>query len=100
MYCLINSARVYYFLVPSKVVEKMDSPLITTENSTVKTKFMHLLDKSNAPSINITYIISLILTICNHLCEGLNKSALESSPLEKKIEDKEREEGTGKIRQL
>lgn len=92
---LLNSPEYITFLAPSKVVEKMDSPLITTENSTVKTKFMHLLDKSNAPSINITYIISLILTICNHLCEGLNKSALESSPLEKKIEDKEREEGTG-----
>ena len=92
---LLNSPEYITFLAPSVVVEKMDSPLITTENSVVKTRFMHLLDKSSAPSINITYIISLVLTISNHLCEGLSKSALESSPLERTDEDKQREEGSG-----
>ncbi|EJS42111.1 mon2p [Saccharomyces arboricola H-6] len=92
---ILNSPEYITFLAPSEIVEKMDAPLITTENSTVKTKFMHLLDKSNAPSINITYVISLILVICNHLCEGLSKSALDSSPAERKFEDKEHENGPG-----
>ncbi|CAI4049305.1 Mon2p SKDI_14G0360 [Saccharomyces kudriavzevii IFO 1802] len=90
---LLNSPEYITFLAPSTIVEKMDSPLITTENSTVKTKFMHLLDKSNAPSINTIYVVSLILAICNHLCEGLSKSALESSSPEKKTGDKDREMG-------
>ncbi|QID87504.1 Endocytosis and vacuole integrity protein [Saccharomyces pastorianus] len=86
---LLNSPEYITFLGSSSIVQKMDSPLITTENSMVKTRFMHLLDKSNAPSINITYIISLILGICNNLCEGLSNSALDSSPLEKKMGDKQ-----------
>ncbi|CCF56269.1 hypothetical protein KAFR_0A08350 [Kazachstania africana CBS 2517] len=75
---LLDSDDFGNLLAHSNMIEKIDMPLILHESSVPKTKFIHLLDKSHAPTINHTYIIWLILSISNHWSEGLSTLVLSS----------------------
>lgn len=66
-------------LSESNVVERMDLPLISTETSAVKAPYIHLLDKSNPPPVNLNYLIWLILMTTNDFSDGLSVAALHCS---------------------
>ncbi|CCD22767.1 Mon2p NDAI_0A06120 [Naumovozyma dairenensis CBS 421] len=73
---LIDSKDFTSFLGHSEIIQKVSSPLITSETTTVKTRYIDMLDKTNPPSVNLAYIISLVLSISNNFSEGLNNHVL------------------------
>ncbi|KAK5960383.1 Mon2p PWA37_002462 [Arxiozyma heterogenica] len=64
----------------SEIIEVMDMPIIThdfSSSSNSSSKFIQLLDKVSPPSINITYIIWLVLSITDKLSEELSELSLK-----------------------
>lgn len=74
---LLQSREYIAYLGESPVVEKFDMPTISNEESMVRTKYIHLLDKVQPPSANPTYIIWLILSLINSWSEKLSTTALD-----------------------
>lgn len=76
---LLSDEDVKNCLCESDVIEKLDQPIISAEVLPLKIQYIHMLDKSNAPSVNIIYIIWLILTIPNEMSDGLSVATLKFS---------------------
>ncbi|CAL9738070.1 protein Mon2p [Monosporozyma servazzii] len=76
---ILRSDNFWSILGHSENIEKMDMPIISNESSVAKTPFIQLLDKTHAPSINITYITWLILSLTNKFSEELSELALKTS---------------------
>lgn len=74
-------------LCESHIVERMDMPIISSEAFAMKTQLIHMLDKANAPPVNYTYVIWLILSISNEWSDGLSIAALDVSQLNNKSSD-------------
>lgn len=81
---ILKSNDYQSILSVSEIIEVMDMPIIThdfssssSSKSNSNSKFIQLLDKVSPPSINITYIIWLILSITNKLSEELSELSLK-----------------------
>ena len=70
---------------------ELNSPGISTHSSTIKTACLDQLDKSEAPSLPVTYIYGLTLNCINSFSEGLARFLLPFTvPLEAKTKRKRR----------
>lgn len=76
---ILKSEEYYDLLAPSKLIEKMKTPTIKNDIATTNVQFLHMLDKTFAPSVDPTYIIWLIITISSTLSDDLSQSAIENN---------------------
>lgn len=75
----LNEPEYQGFLNEFKILAKGDTPIISHEGSSAKIQFIDLLDKSNAPLVDQTYIIYLVLNISNSISDGLGSETLSLS---------------------
>ncbi|GMM57326.1 Mon2 protein [Maudiozyma humilis] len=78
-YQLLKSDECDTYLSESPIIEKMDMPSISNEEMNSKTRYLQLLDKTNAPSTNHGYIIWLILNFTNMWAEKMNTLVLDTT---------------------
>ncbi|CCK72599.1 Mon2p KNAG_0K02360 [Huiozyma naganishii CBS 8797] len=76
---VLQSPEVLPALARSKVIEKLEMPLISNETAVARTKFMFLLDKNHPPPVNVSYLIWLILSLSNSWSESLSNIAMDAS---------------------
>ena len=76
---LLKSDECDTYLSESPIIEKMDMPSISNDEMNTKTKYLQLLDKTNAPSTNHGYIIWLILNFTNMWSEKMNTLVLDTT---------------------
>lgn len=84
-YKLLKSEECVAYLGESPIIEKMDVPLISNDEMNSKTGYLHLLDKTHAPSTNHGYIIWLILNFTNLWSEKLNTLILDENQKSQKL---------------
>ncbi|KAG0672213.1 hypothetical protein C6P45_003688 [Maudiozyma exigua] len=88
---LLTSDECVAYLGESPIIEKMDMTHISNEEMSSKTKYLQLLDKSNAPSTNHGYIIWLIMNFTTRWSEGINSLIIDNNT---KQQDKKKNEET------
>lgn len=85
-YRLLSTEDMENCLCESSVIERMELPIVSSEALSNRTQLIHMLDKASPPPVTYTYLVWLILSICNEWSYGFSLAALEL-PEEAKEDD-------------
>lgn len=74
----LKSEDYWSLIAHSNSIEAMKAPIIVNDAASNKAKYLHMLDKKNAPTVESTYTIWLIISLSNTLSGNLSELAMRN----------------------